>query len=199
MLGSNRLRTIVGITILVGGAGLFIMFATAAEPPAEQKSRVEFTAEGKLKQPEGYRKWVYVGTPLTPNELNGGEAPFPDFHAVYIDPESYAEYEKTGKFRDGTVMVKELVAVGVKEASSGKGYFMGDFIGLETSIKDSKRFKDEPGNWAYFSFGHKYPLKKESEKISAANCNACHQGNAAQDYVFTQYYPVLRAAAPHSK
>ena len=96
-------------------------------------------------------------------------------------------------------MVKELVAVGAKEASSGKGYFMGDFIGLETAIKDSKRFKDEPGNWGYFSFGHKYPLKKEAEKISAANCNACHQGNAAQDYVFTQYYPVLRAAAPHSK
>jgi hypothetical protein len=140
-----------------------------------------------------------VGTPLTPNELNGGEATFPDFHAVYIDPESYAEYEKTGKFRDGTVMVKELVAVGDKEASSGKGYFMGDFIGLETAVKDSKRFKDEPGNWAYFSFGPKYPLKKEAEKISSSNCNACHQENAKQDYVFTQYYPVLRAAAPHSK
>jgi hypothetical protein len=140
-----------------------------------------------------------VGTPLTPNELNGGEAPFPDFHAVYIDPESYAEYEKTGKFRDGTVMVKELVAVGAKEASSGKGYFMGDFIGLETAIKDSKRFKDEPGNWGYFSFGHHYPLKTEAVAQSTAACNSCHEGNAKEDFVFTQYYPVLRAAAPHSK
>ncbi len=25
-------------------------------------------------------------------------------------------------------------------------------------------------------------------------CNACHQGIAAGDWVFTQYYPVLRAA-----
>ena len=199
MIRSNQKRMIAGLATVLAAAGMFRMLASAAETPAEQKSPIEFTADGKLKQPEGYRKWVYVGTPLTPNELNGGEAPFPDFHAVYIDPESYAEYEKTGKFRDGTVMVKELVAVGAKEASSGKGYFMGDFIGLETAIKDSKRFKDEPGNWAYFSFGHKYPLKKETEKISSANCNACHQGNAAQDYVFTQYYPVLRAAAPHSK
>ena len=105
---------------------------------------------------------------MTPNELNGGEAPFPDFHAVYIDPESFAHYEKTGEFRDGTVMIKELVGVGAKEATSGKGYFMGDFIGLEASIKDSKRFKDEPGNWAFFSFGHHYPLKAEAAKQNAA-------------------------------
>ena len=76
---------------------------------------------------------------------------------------------------------------------------MGDFIGLETSIKDSKRFKDEPGNWAFFSFGHHYPLKDVATKQNAASCNACHQASAAKDYVFSQYYPVLRAAAPHSK
>jgi cytochrome P460 len=199
MTRPNRKRMIAGLVTVLTAAGVFRILASAAEEPAEKKSPVEFTADGKLKQTEGYRKWVYVGTPLTPNELNGGEAPFPDFHAVYIDPESYAEYEKTGKFRDGTVMVKELVAVGAKEASSGKGYFMGDFIGLETAVKDSKRFKDEPGNWGYFSFGHKYPLKKEAAPQATAACNSCHEGNAKQDYVFTQYYPVLRAAAPHSK
>jgi hypothetical protein len=199
MIASNRKRMIAGLATVLAAAGVFKMLASAAEAPAKKKSPVEFTADGKLKQTEGYRKWVYVGTPLTPNELNGGEAPFPDFHAVYIDPESYAEYEKTGKFRDGTVMVKELVAVGDKQASSGKGYFMGDFIGLETAIKDSKRFKDEPGNWGYFSFGHKYPLKKEAAAQGTAACNACHEGNAKQDFVFTQYYPVLRAAAPGSK
>ena len=162
-------------------------------------AKVEFTAEGKLKQPVGYRKWVYIGTPVTPNDMNGGEAAFPEFHAVYMDPESFAHFEKTGEYRDGTVLVKELVSVGAKEATSGKGYFMGDFRGLEASIKDSKRFKDEPGNWAYFSFGHKLPLKAEATKNSAASCNACHQTSAAKDYVFSQYYPVLRAAAPHSK
>jgi hypothetical protein len=73
---------------------------------------------------------------------------------------------------------------------------MGDFIGLEVSIKDSSRFPDEPGNWAYFSFGHAYPLKDETAKNLPASCNQCHQSNARQDYVFTQYYPVVRAAAP---
>ena len=116
-----------------------------------------------------------------------------------MDPESFAHYEKTGKFRDGTVMVKEFTSVGSKEAVSGKGYFMGEFTGLEVSIKDSKRFKDEPGNWAYFNFGTKYPLKAEVPKEAAASCNTCHQDNAKTDWVFSQYYPVLRAAAPRSK
>jgi hypothetical protein len=71
---------------------------------------------------------------------------------------------------------------------------------MEVTIKDSKRFKDEPGNWAYFDFGAKQPLKKEAAKKPTAECNACHQTNAAEtDWVFTQYYPVLRASAPHSK
>jgi hypothetical protein len=175
------------------------VLAASAAPPGGTTAAVSFTPDGKLKRPVGYRKWVYVGTPLTPNELNGGEAPFPDFHAVYVEPESYAHYEKTGEFRDGTVIIKELVGIGAKEASSGKGYFMGDFIGLETAVKDSKRFKDEPGYWAYFSFGHEYPLKAEAAKQAAKSCNECHEKNAKEDWVFTQYWPVLRAAAPKSK
>jgi hypothetical protein len=168
----------------------------AAEDKAEA-APVEFAADGKLKQPVGYRKWVYIGTPVTPNDMNDGEAAFPEFHEVYMDPESFAYYEKTGKFRDGTVLVKELSSVGSKEAPSGTGYFQGEFTGLEAAIKDSKRFKDEPDNWAYFSFGHKYPLKAEVVKNTVAACSKCHQDNAKNtDLVFSQYYPVLRAAAP---
>ena len=60
------------------------------------------------------------------------------------------------------MLVKDLASVGSKEPPSGKGYFEGDFNGMDLSIKDSKRFKDEPGNWAYFTFGHKPPLKADS-------------------------------------
>jgi hypothetical protein len=190
--------------VLVGIVGLFYLLARAiaptdAAPSAAPAALVEFTPDGKLKQPVGYRQWIYVGTPLTPNELNNGAASFPEFHAVYIDPESFAHYAKTGEFRDGTVMIKELISVGSKEAPSGKGYFMGDFRGLEATIKDSKRFKDEPGFWAYFSFGHHYPLLTEAPKKPVSACNKCHEDNAKPDLVFSQYYPVLRAVAPHSK
>jgi hypothetical protein len=199
MLGSSRKGVTAGVAVLVGIAGLPYVLAGAAAPPDGSAAVVEFTPDGKLKKPVGYRKWVYVGTPVTPNDLNDGEAMFPEFHAVYMDPESFAHFKMAGKFRDGTVVVKELSSVGSKKAPSGNGYFQGEFTGLEATIKDSKRFKDEPGSWAYFSFGHKYPLKAEAAKNAASACNQCHQDNAKTDWVFSQYYPVLRAAAPRSK
>lgn len=204
MTVSNRVWATGGLVaagVLVAVVFLWqsdLPIVAAADKPAD-KAAVEFTNDGKMKQPSGYRDWPFVGTPITPNDMNGGEAPFPEFHVVYIDPTSYAHYKTTGEFRDGTVLVKELTSVGSKEATSGKGYFMGEYIGLEVSMKDAKRFKDESGNWAYFSFGHKYPLKESAAKSAAASCNACHEKNAKQDYVFSQYYPVLRAAAPKKK
>lgn len=150
--------------------------------------------DGELTRPTGYREWVYVGTPVTPNDLNNGKAAFPEFHNVYIDPESWAHWKKTGSFREGTLLIKELVAVGSKAAVSGNGYFMGDFIGLEATIKSAKHFSDEPGNWAYFSFStpeHK-SLTANAKAFPATACNSCHAAAAADDFVFTQYYPVLR-------
>lgn len=204
MLGSSQKSVTAMVAVLVGIAGLSFMLAktgapTAAAEPAAGRALVEFTSDGKLKQPAGYRNWIYVGASVTPNDLNGGQALFPEFHAIYIDPESFADYKKSGQFRDGTVLVKELSRVGSKETSSGKGYFLGDFTGLAVSIKDSKRFKDEPGSWAYFSFGHKYPLVAAASKSPSSACNKCHQDNAKQDWVFTQNYNVLLTAAPHSK
>jgi hypothetical protein len=169
-------------------------FAAPHKEDGSAKTAVTFDKDGKLVRPTGYRKWTYIGTPVTPNDMNEGNAPFPEFHSVYMNPAAFDHYEKTGKFPDGTVLVKELVSVGDKEATSGKGYFMGEFIGLEVSVKDRARFNDDPGNWAYFSFGHKYPLKEKAKAQPASSCNDCHDGNADDDWVFTQYYPVLRAA-----
>jgi hypothetical protein len=150
---------------------------------------------GELQRPTGYREWVYVGTPVTPNEMNGGKAAFPEHHNVYIDPQSWEYWKSTGKFRDGTILIKELVSVGSKAAVSGQGYFQGEFIGLEATIKSKADFPNEAGNWAYFSFSspdHKR-LSNTATAFPAASCNACHAAAAADDFVFTQYYPVLGA------
>lgn len=182
-------------SVLVNGAAasvsLFCALLALSAFPVEAQD-VKFNADNSLSRPEGYRGWMYVGTPLTPNELNNGEAPFPEFHNVYINPQAWRAYQRTGQFPDGTVLIKELVSVGSKEASSGNGYFMGEFIGLEAAVKDSKRFPHEPGYWAYFSFGHSYPLAETTKAQALENCSSCHQTRAAQDFVFTQYYPVIR-------
>ena len=175
----------------------FLPALLAASTLAQADMAFKINDDGTLQRPEGYREWVYVGTPVTPNDMNDGKAPFPEFHNVYIDPESFAHWKKTGEFRDGTILVKELVSVGSKAAVSGNGYFQGEYIGLEAEIKSAKLFPKEPGNWAWFSFTdpEKGALKTTATAFPTESCNACHQASAATDWVFTQYYPVLRAAA----
>jgi hypothetical protein len=175
-----------------------------------EMSHAQFDDDGNLLRPTGYREWVFIGTPVTPNDMNAGMAPFPEFHAVYIDPDSWAHYKKTGEFRDGTILVKELISVGSKQATSGAGYFMGEYLGLEAAVKSKSHFAKEPGNWAYFSFttpgspmssdemrkGMRpgAPLKDKATAFPTAVCAGCHVASAAEDMVFTQFYPVARAA-----
>ena len=187
---NTRIRTILALTSMMA---LVALLAGGAENVVKHP-KPTFDADGNLNRPEGYRQWVYVGTPLTPNDLNPPEAPFPEFHNVYIHPADFDHWQRTGTFPEGTVIIKELVTVGSKKAVSGNGYFMGEFVGLEATIKDSKRFSDEPGGWAYFSFGHSYPLADTATAFATASCNSCHAATAADDFVFTQYYPILRAA-----
>ena len=187
--GSNSTKALLALSVALA-------FSFAGSANALPDSYFSIDAEGQLARPDTYRSWVYVGTPLTPNELNDGKAAFPEFHNVYIDPQSYDHWKKTGTWRDGTILIKELVSVGKKRAVSGKGYFMGEFIGLEATIKSKKHFPDEPGNWAYFSFTNPEGslLKDAVKPFETASCNQCHEQSARDDFVFTQYYPVLRAA-----
>jgi hypothetical protein len=184
---NNFRKTCISITT----AGVFALLLGAVPATAGEYYSID---NGELERPSGYREWVYVGTPVTPNDMNDGKAAFPEHHNVYIDPKSWAHWKKTGEFRDGTILMKELVSVGSKAAVSGNGYFQGDFIGLEATIKSKSHFPDEPGNWAYYSFTtpeHK-TLATSAKTFAAASCNACHAASAADDFVFTQYYPVLR-------
>lgn len=166
----------------------------------------QFDPEGNLIRPVGWRDWPYLGTPLTPNALNAPAAAFPEFHSVYIEPAAWAHFKKTGDFRDGTIIVKELTRVqiddttdpanGSKAETSGQGYFMGEYSGLEATVKNAARFGDQPGGWAYFTFGH-VPEAEYAARAAAQpseNCSACHSASAGRDNVFIQHYPVLRSA-----
>ncbi len=188
----NKIKYIATILLVTA------LFTSCNTNDGKYQKATYFTMDdnGELVRPTDYRTWVYVGTPLTPNDMNNGKAAFPEFHNVYIDPVSYKHYKKTGTWRDGTILIKELVSVGSKAAVSGNGYFMGDFIGLEATIKSKEHFGSEPGNWAYFSFTNPTEgiLTATGKAFKTNQCNACHAASAGDDFVFTQHYPVLRAA-----
>lgn len=188
-------KTLLSIAIIAG------LFSTTNIIADTSVKAYEMNAKHELVRPTNYRTWVYVGTPVTPNELNNGKAAFPEMHNVYIDPASYQAYKETGKFPEGTIIIKELVSVGATAAVSGKGYFEGEFLGLEASVKSKADFPNEPGNWAIFSFSNMKTgiLTDTAPVMPAASCVSCHQESAQDDFVFTQYYPVLRAAKAFGK
>ncbi len=183
---------------------------TGPEPSNAQEAAYvpEFTSDKLLKIPDAklWREWPFVGSLVTPNAMNDGEAPFPEHHMVYIDPLSWVHYKKTGEFREGTVIAKELTLVrapdganedGSTDEVSGTGYFMGEYSGFEITIKSEELYPDDPGNWAYYSFGHQpEPYNATAMRQPAEACNSCHEAVAAEDFVFTQFYPVLRSVKP---
>ncbi len=177
-----------------------------------QQSAAVFDSDGKMKLPTGYRGWVFVGAPLTPEGLNDGKyncnaggtnctrSNFPEYHHVYIERQNVDAYLKTGSFPEGTVIVKELTRVlnptfpdSSRTEPSGRGYFNGEYNGIDVTVKDSKRFAQTNG-WGFFTFGHHpLPYGKTAAESSVTECAGCHIANVAKtDMTWIQFYPLLR-------
>src|SRR5215813_1703960 len=189
-------KLMVGIVAVLG-----IMAVGADSQPSARKGPV-FMKDGNLVLPSGFRKWVFMGGPITPNALNNGKAPFPEFHSVYIELDNLRYYQSHGKFPEGTVLVKELTltqtgkyADGSLDSAAGRGYYPSALQGLDVMVKDSRRFKDT-NEWGFFTFGHQAPPYQPTAKaMPTAECASCHiAGVAKTDMVWVQYYPLLRAS-----
>ena len=182
----------------------------AAQTQQYQTSAV-FDSNGRMKVPTGFRKWVFVGAPLTPEGLNDGKyncnqpggctkANFPEYHHVYIEQNNIDAYLKTGEMPEGTVIVKELTRVldptfpdSSRKEPSGRGFFNGPYNGIDLSIKDKMKYAKTNG-WGYYTFGHHpMPYDQTSEERPASECAGCHIANVAKtDMTWIQFYPLLR-------
>ena len=190
-------------TALAAGAlsiGLFMQPTTGLAAGYQVgKDKPRFNTQGELLQPNGFRNWVFIGSPLTPHALNGGSAAFPEYHNVYVQPQALAHYMKTGEWPEGTMMVKELQLTkegthpdGSRNEVSGRGYFPAEPNGLDVSVKDSRRFSSTR-NWGFFNFGHHAPPYTASAAPAPVSaCAECHTANAHEDMVFSDFYAQLK-------
>jgi hypothetical protein len=152
-----------------------------------------YDSAGNVVRPEGYRWWVFVGTSLglRYEGEGGGQGPG-SFHNVYIQPEAYDEFLKTGTFPEKTILAMEVYGAGTKEPKSGLtgGFFSDRLTGFSAAIKDKERF---PEGWGYVSFMRDGSELQESAKpFPRSQCYDCHREHGATDNVFTQFYPLLR-------
>ena len=189
-----------------------VVFAQSAQ------SSAVFDSDGKLQVPDPhvFRRWVFVGAPLTPEGLNNGKyncnaagtnctrSNFPEYHHVYIEQKNVDAYLKTGDFPEGTVIIKELTRVlnpafpdSSRTEPSGRGYFNGAYNGIDMSVKDSKRFAKTNG-WGFFTFGHHaLPYERTAAEAPVWECAGCHIANVGStDMTWIQFYPILRDKDP---
>jgi Cytochrome P460 len=174
-------------------AALSLPALVAATMPgaAPAKPAAQFEGKDTLLRPEGYREWVFVGSSLGLRYEGGKKQPERlEFKNVYIDPAAYRAYKETGAFPRGTVLVLETAAGEEKKEPGLRGSFQKELNGLSAAVKDKGRF---PDGWAYFSFSDG-PGKTKARPAKKSACYDCHREKGAEDNVFTQFYPVLKAA-----
>ena len=141
-----------------------------------------------------------MGAPLTPNARNNGEANFPEYHHICVEEKNLDVYLKTGSFPEGTIFVKELLRVldltfpdGSRTEPSGRGYFNGEFNGMDVTVKDRKQFAQTNG-WGLFTVGHHpLPYAESAAESPASECAGCDMTFVAKtDMTWVQFYPMLR-------
>jgi hypothetical protein len=167
-------------------AGIFALRASRTQASAPPIAGPQFTTDGKLVRPEGYRRWVYLssGYGMSYSQKPDGMQMFTN---VFVNPSSYDYFVAHGNWPDKTIFILEEYGSTSHGSINKNGSYQNEFMGFEAEVKDEARFPDK---WAYFGF-------EGGEKSVAAGtpsknvCWNCHEQNAAVEHSFVQFYPEL--------
>jgi Cu/Ag efflux protein CusF len=157
---------------------------------AATSSAVEYGRDAKMILPRDYRAWVFLSSGIGMSYLpSAGSAANPTFENVFVDPEAYQEFLKTGTWPDKTVLILESRASESKLSINKDGRVQTRLLGISAHVKDSSH-----GGWAFYDFGD--GSQTEGTLLpKTADCYACHQMNGAVDTTFVQFYPTLAEIA----
>ncbi|WP_143018586.1 cytochrome P460 family protein, partial [Cupriavidus sp. YR651] len=117
-----------------------------------------------------------------------------EMHVVYASPGTIAAYRKSGRFPDGTVLVKEVFKTTTKSMTTGTVSSAGTLAGWFVMVKDDVgRFpKNElwGDGWGWAWFDSTDPTKTTSTDYKK-DCQSCHVPARASDWIYTHGYPPL--------
>lgn len=189
----QKLMALMLAGLLAGAVSLRAIHAQPARPASPATAlAAQFTPDGKLVRPEGYRRWVYVssGFGMSYNPDAGGNGA-PAFTNVFVAPEAYDFFQAYGTWPDKTMFVLEIYGSTSQGSINQKGSYQESLVGLDVELKDESRFPDK---WAYFGFNN--AAKTASAMTPSKNpCWNCHDQNAAVEHSFVQFYPELLKVA----
>jgi len=154
----------------------------------------DFTPEGNLLYPVDYREWPFLSSGLGmtygPTAAAAREGA-PLFDNVFVNPASYREFLKTGKWANGTVFVLEIRKSQGHGSINKDGQYQIGLTGFETEVKNAQ------GEWNFYDFAVQDGRPPKSGKLLpvTASCYACHAKNTAVENTFVQFYPQLMEVA----
>lgn len=148
----------------------------------------EFNANGKLLRPN-YREWIYLSSGLGMTYSAEAKSE-PSFDNVFVAPESYREFLKSGHWPEKTMFVLEVRQAVNHGSINVGGHFQSEVIAIEAEIKDSTKYPDK---WAFFSFEGSPGNPGATARMipHGSTCQICHGKNAAVENTFVQFYPTL--------
>ena len=181
-------------------AGLLALVSLSADgqtspEPKDPAAKAVADASGNLRVPAGYRtSYQFLGSWAVADKPGGSPT---QLHVVYASPGTIAAYRKEKRFRDGSVLVKEIFQTATAPMKTGTVSRAQKLKGWFVMVKDSN--KSHPDNplwgdgwgWSWFDAGN--PLKTTSTNFEV-NCKPCHVPARATDWIYVQGYPPLEQA-----
>lgn len=182
----NRLLTF----LLSAGLAFTVITTTQAANLAEQTFGQYVDANGKIRLPEGFRlSWTHLGSWVVADP----KAPGHGFHDVYTQPQAAEGYRESGKFPDGTVLIKEIRKVGAAKMTTGQAQWATEPAVWFMMVKDTRNRFDGPHwgkGWGWALFKPEDTTTNVSESFSQT-CKGCHVPAKDSDWVYVEGYPTL--------
>jgi hypothetical protein len=175
--------------LLAISSAIFLVWA--ADPQSNTPGPgLEYTSDGQLRLPANYREWVYLSSGFDMSYNPTIQMGHHMFDNVFVNPEAWRAFVKSGAWPDKTVLVLEARRAEDKGSINQKGNFQGAAVmGLEMHVKDQTRFASK---WAFFGFSGGQTAKMIP---LTENCYGCHRDHGAVDTTFVQFYPTLMPIA----
>ncbi|WP_295635145.1 cytochrome P460 family protein [Novosphingobium sp.] len=185
MVGRFKSGLLVVGAVALAAAGAETLARSTAPPGA-----VAYTADGRAMLPANYRDWVFLTSGLDMTYAEPAAVVTSHmFDNVFVDPAALATFRRSGRWPEGTVLVKEAREGLTKGSINKAGQFQSEAVAdVELHVKDTRRF----GGWAFFKI---VDGKPGAIIPKTASCYSCHDEHGAVDSTFVQFYPTLAGIA----
>jgi hypothetical protein len=197
-LGRNlRLDNIVRYLLSGGAVVILTLVVLAGHQQAKSQTNPRFNGfdlvdkTGNIRKPSDYRdEYEALGT-YTVLDPKGDQ-----MHLTYASPGTAQYFRKTGKYPDGTVLVKEVFGTDHAQMTTGDAHWASGTKVWFVMIKDAKgRYPGNPlwgDGWGWALFKSDSPDKQVATDYKK-DCLGCHIPAKSTDWVYVQGYPVLNS------